>query len=94
MNTASPARAALSGTSLRVAEKADGPDTLATAVHLAETAVPREVAQEGSAVVEVHSAGVNPSDVKAVLGAMPHAVWPRTPGRDFAGVVVEGPRTS
>jgi hypothetical protein len=27
MNTAPPARAALSGTSLRVAEKADGPDT-------------------------------------------------------------------
>ena len=40
MNTASPARAALSGTSLRVAEKADGPDTLATVLHLAETAVP------------------------------------------------------
>ena len=37
------------------------------------------------------SAGVNPSDVKAVLGAMPHAVWPRTPGRDYAGTVVEGP---
>ena len=47
---------------------------------------------EGSAVVEVRSAGVNPSDVKAVLGAMPHAVWPRTPGRDYAGVVVEGPK--
>ena len=22
---------------------------------------------------------------------MPQAVWPRTPGRDYAGVVVEGP---
>ncbi len=42
-------------------------------------------------VVEVRSAGVNPSDVKATLGAMPHAVWPRTPGRDWAGVVVAGP---
>ena len=42
-------------------------------------------------VVEVHSAGVNMSDVKAALGAMPHAVWPRTPGRDWAGIVVEGP---
>jgi hypothetical protein len=90
MNTASPARTALSGTSLRVAEKADGPDTLAAVQHLAETAVPRELPQ-GSVVVEVHSAGVNPSDVKAVLGAVPHAVWPRTPGPDFARVVVEGP---
>jgi NADPH:quinone reductase-like Zn-dependent oxidoreductase len=23
---------------------------------------------------------------------MPHAIWPRTPGRDYAGVVVEGPQ--
>jgi NADPH2:quinone reductase len=43
-------------------------------------------------VVEVHGAGVNPSDVKATLGAMPHAVWPRTPGRDYAGVVLDGPQ--
>jgi NADPH:quinone reductase len=42
-------------------------------------------------LVEVRSSGVNPSDVKAVLGFMPHAVWPRTPGRDYAGVVVDGP---
>ena len=42
-------------------------------------------------LVQVVSAGVNPSDVKAVLGAMPHAVWPRTPGREYAGVVLEGP---
>src|SRR5688500_11480865 len=45
----------------------------------------------GEALVKVASAGVNPSEVKAVLGAMPHAVWPRTPGRDYAGTVVEGP---
>lgn len=42
-------------------------------------------------LVEVVSAGVNPSDVKAVLGAMPRAIWPRTPGRDYAGVVIDGP---
>jgi NADPH:quinone reductase-like Zn-dependent oxidoreductase len=45
----------------------------------------------GHAVVQVHAAAVNPSDVKASLGMMPNAVWPRTPGRDFAGVVVAGP---
>ena len=45
----------------------------------------------GEVLVRVASAGVNPSDVKAVLGAMPHAVWPRTPGRDYAGTVIEGP---
>lgn len=45
----------------------------------------------GHALVRVLAAAVNPSDVKACLGLMPQAVWPRTPGRDFAGVVVEGP---
>jgi NADPH:quinone reductase-like Zn-dependent oxidoreductase len=42
-------------------------------------------------VVEVKAAGVNPSDVKAATGLMPYAIFPRTPGRDFAGVVVDGP---
>jgi NADPH:quinone reductase len=41
-------------------------------------------------VVEVRAAAINPSDVKATLGIMPHAVFPRTPGRDFAGVIVDG----
>jgi NADPH:quinone reductase len=45
----------------------------------------------GNVVIKIAAAGVNPSDVKAVLGAMPHAVWPRTPGRDYSGVVVDGP---
>ncbi|WP_326544114.1 quinone oxidoreductase family protein [Pseudorhodoferax sp.] len=48
-------------------------------------------AQAGHAVVQVRAAAVNPSDVKASLGMMPHAVWPRIPGRDFAGIVVDGP---
>jgi NADPH:quinone reductase len=42
-------------------------------------------------LVEVKAAAVNPSDVKAAIGMMPYAVFPRTPGRDYAGVVVEGP---
>ncbi|MGX1791177.1 quinone oxidoreductase family protein [Bosea sp. NPDC055332] len=45
----------------------------------------------GQAVIEIAAAAINPSDVKATLGMMPHARWPRTPGRDFAGTVVEGP---
>ena len=43
-------------------------------------------------VVAIEAAGVNPSDVKAATGLMPYAVFPRTPGRDFSGVVVHGPR--
>ena len=49
------------------------------------------LAGPGQVVVQVQAAGVNPSDVKAAMGMMPHAVWPRTPGRDFAGTVVAGP---
>ena len=45
---------------------------------------------QGEALVRVVSAGVNPSDVKAALGIMPKAIFPRIPGRDFAGVVVDG----
>ena len=72
---------------LRVLAKAANADALA----------PQCIAQDppaikaGEALVRVRSAGVNPSDVKAALGLMPQAVFPRTPGRDYAGVVVEGP---
>ena len=45
----------------------------------------------GEVLVEVHAASVNPSDVKNVLGHMIQTSVPRTAGRDFAGVVVEGP---
>src|SRR5689334_8111196 len=48
---------------------------------------------EGDVTIEIHAAGINPSDAKAMLGLMPSAVFPRTPGRDFAGIVVEGPST-
>jgi NADPH:quinone reductase len=42
-------------------------------------------------LIDVRYAGVNPSDVAATMGRMPQAVWPRTPGRDWSGVVLEGP---
>jgi NADPH:quinone reductase-like Zn-dependent oxidoreductase len=47
--------------------------------------------EEGQVIIEVAAAGINMSDVKAAMGAMPHAVFPRTPGRDYAGTVVAGP---
>ena len=72
---------------VRVNAKAASADELAPIV---EKQTPPAL-QKGEALVRVCSAGVNPSDVKAALGLMPQAVFPRTPGRDFAGVVVEGP---
>jgi NADPH:quinone reductase-like Zn-dependent oxidoreductase len=62
-----------------------GPDVL-DVVGLPHVAVP-----EGGALVRVHAASINPSDVKNVAGRMRQTVPPRTPGRDFAGVVVKGP---
>ena len=44
------------------------------------------------ALIKVSMAAINPSDVKASLGHMPQAVFPRTPGRDYVGVVEEGPK--
>jgi NADPH:quinone reductase-like Zn-dependent oxidoreductase len=45
----------------------------------------------GEALVAVRAASINPSDVKNVAGRMRQTVPPRTPGRDFAGVVLAGP---
>ncbi len=73
-------------TALRVQTKAAGIDALV----LTHVAQPQPVCSADQVVVQVHAAAINPSDVKATLGIMPHAVFPRTPGRDFAGVVVAG----
>jgi NADPH:quinone reductase-like Zn-dependent oxidoreductase len=62
------------------------------AVSLAPT-VERRPLSRGSneLLIEVKAAAVNPSDVKAATGLMPYAVFPRTPGRDYAGFVIDGP---
>ena len=53
---------------------------------------PDPVAAPGEAVVEIMAAGLNPSDVKNVLGFFPaYTTPPRIPGRDFSGVVRSGP---
>jgi NADPH:quinone reductase-like Zn-dependent oxidoreductase len=53
--------------------------------------VPRPALRPGEILVQVRAASVNPSDVKNVLGKMEGTTLPRIPGRDFSGVVVEGP---
>jgi NADPH:quinone reductase-like Zn-dependent oxidoreductase len=47
---------------------------------------------EGEVLIQVKAAAINPSDIKNVQGKMHETTAPRTPGRDFAGVVVEGPK--
>jgi len=60
-----------------------------TVIHVADVPDPPASTQE--AVIRIEAASVNPSDVKNVAGGMDWTVLPRTPGRDFAGVVVSGP---
>lgn len=72
---------------LRLSAKALSPEALNP--DLVDIAQPETPA--GGAIVEVLAAAINPSDVKAALGLMPYALWPRTPGRDYAGRVVAGP---
>lgn len=52
---------------------------------------PDPKADEGTAVVRIEAASINPSDVKNVAGRMPQTTLPRVPGRDYSGVVVDGP---
>jgi NADPH:quinone reductase-like Zn-dependent oxidoreductase len=72
---------------LRISEKSPDLDNLL--IDIVDIDRPRP--GPGQVLVEIATAAVNPSDVKASLGQMPQAVWPRTPGRDFAGIVREGP---
>ncbi len=53
--------------------------------------VPSPLPTAQQAVVRVEAASVNPSDVKNVQGLMDQTTLPRTPGRDYAGVVDFGP---
>ncbi len=52
--------------------------------------VPKPIPANDEVLVEVWSAGLNPSDASNVAGRFPQTTLPRTPGRDFAGIVVEG----
>ena len=71
---------------VRLLARAETPAALAPAVerHMLTR-------KQDELLVEVRAAAVNPSDVKAATGLMPYAIFPRTPGRDYAGVVIDGP---
>src|SRR6202048_3940602 len=70
---------------VRLPAKADDPASIAPAI---EGVVLSRAANE--VLIEVKAAAVNPSDVKAATGLMPYAIFPRTPGRDYAGVIIDG----
>jgi len=59
-------------------------------LRIEEVAIPEP--GEGEALVHVKAAAINPSDIGNVAGRFKNTILPRTPGRDFAGVVVKGKR--
>ena len=59
---------------------------------LAIEEIPRPEPGAGEALVQVKAAAINPSDVKIIAGLFPATALPRTPGRDFSGIVVTGTR--
>jgi NADPH:quinone reductase len=71
---------------VRLNAKADTPAEVAPVVEMQPLS-----RGEGQVLLEVKAAAVNPSDIKAATGLMPYAVFPRTSGRDYAGVVIDGP---
>src|SRR5256714_10888079 len=71
---------------VRLPDRVDDPASLALTIERHRLA---RAANE--VLIELKAAAVNPSDVKAATGLMPYAVFPRTPGRDYAGVVIDGP---
>ena len=58
-------------------------------LHLVDRPDPH--ATGSSAVVRIEAASINPSDVKNIAGRMSQTTLPRIPGRDYSGVVMEGP---
>ena len=50
--------------------------------------VPTPTPASGELLVEVRAAAINPSDPKNVAGLFEQTTLPRTPGRDFSGVII------
>jgi NADPH:quinone reductase len=84
--TAPPKPVAVEARCVRLNAKAENAALLAPMVE--KHALSRAASE---VMIEVKAAAVNPSDVKAATGLMPYAVFPRTSGRDYAGVVIDGP---
>jgi NADPH:quinone reductase-like Zn-dependent oxidoreductase len=57
-------------------------------LRIEEVAIPKP--GHGETLVQVKAAAINPSDIGNVAGRFKKTTLPRTPGRDFSGVVVNG----
>jgi NADPH:quinone reductase-like Zn-dependent oxidoreductase len=54
--------------------------------------VPLPSLKEDEVLIEVKAARLNRNDISNVMGRLPYTTIPRTPGRDYAGIVKDGPK--
>ena len=52
---------------------------------------PRPVLHDSEVLIEIKAARLNRNDISNVMGRLPYTTIPRTPGRDYAGIIAEGP---
>ena len=45
----------------------------------------------GQVLLQVRASPIQPSDILNSKGLFPHTTFPRIPGRDFAGIIIDGP---
>lgn len=64
-------------------------DASAPSIELITT--PKPIPGPGQVLVQVKASPIQPSDVLNSKGLFPHTTFPRIPGRDFAGIIVDGP---
>lgn len=58
---------------------------------LSVSSIPIPEVPPSHVLVQIHASAINLSDVGNVEGRFRQTTLPRTPGRDFAGTVVQGP---
>lgn len=63
----------------------------ASAPSLELTTTPKPIPGPGHVLIHLRASPIQPSDVLNGKGLFPHTTFPRIPGRDFAGIVVDGP---
>ena len=66
-------------------------DSRSSVPSLLTTVLPIPTPKPGYALVKIHAARINPSDLLNASGGFSSTTFPRVPGRDYAGVVESGP---
>ncbi|KAK4505551.1 hypothetical protein PRZ48_003514 [Zasmidium cellare] len=55
------------------------------------TDVPIPTPSPSELLIKIHASAIQPADILNSKGSFPHTTFPRTLGKDFSGVVIEGP---